>query len=216
MQSIDFWFDPISPYAYLAFERLPEAFERLSYSVRYRPVLFGAMLKHWDHKGPAEIEPKRAFTFRHVQWLAHRLGVPLQTPAQHPFNPLALLRLAHASAGPTGTPNRHVCAAILHHVWRGGGADANEPTRVEALTQTLAPRLEPNGDGARQGLKDTTAHAIEIGVFGVPTLGIDGHLFWGLDALEMASACLCGDPWFNAGGPWDEAGAPRPGIQRKR
>ena len=72
MKTIDFWFDPISPFAYLAFERLPEALEGLSYSVAYRPVLFGALLKHWDHKGPAEIEPKRAWTFRQVHWLAHR------------------------------------------------------------------------------------------------------------------------------------------------
>ena len=46
MKSITFWFDPISPYAYLAFERLPAALEGLSYEVRYRPVLFAALLKH--------------------------------------------------------------------------------------------------------------------------------------------------------------------------
>ena len=66
MTHIDFYFDPISPYAYLAFERLPEALQGLSYSVSYRPVLFAGMLAHHGQKGPAEIEPKRAWTFRQV------------------------------------------------------------------------------------------------------------------------------------------------------
>ncbi len=60
MTQVEFWFDPVSPYAYLAFERLPEAFVGLSYRVAYRPIVFGALLKAFDHKGPAEIEPKRA------------------------------------------------------------------------------------------------------------------------------------------------------------
>ena len=214
MKTIDFWFDPISPYAYLAFERLPVALEGLSYNVAYRPVLFGALLKHHDHKGPAEIEPKRAFTFRQVQWLADRHGIVLQTPAEHPFNPLALLRLAYACAGPGGVPNRHVCTVILHHVWRGGGASATDPDRLQDLTQHLAPGREAGADAVKAALKDQTARAIAAGVFGVPTLGVDGRLFWGLDSLEMVAACLRGDPWFDAGGPWDRAGAPRPGIQR--
>jgi len=53
MTQIDFWFDPVSPYAYLAFERLPEAFVGLSYSVSYRPIVFAALLKANATKGPA-------------------------------------------------------------------------------------------------------------------------------------------------------------------
>ena len=53
MHTIDFYFDPISPYAALAFERLPEALAGRSVAVRYLPIVFGAMLKSLDHKGPA-------------------------------------------------------------------------------------------------------------------------------------------------------------------
>ena len=137
----------------------------------------------------------------------------MQTPAQHPFNPLALLRLAYACAGPGGVPNRHVCATILHHVWEGG-ADANDPARLDQLTQRLAPHRDPAGDEAKQALKEATASALAVGVFGVPTLGVDGRLFWGLDSLEMVAGCLRGERWFDAGGAWEQAGAPRPGVQR--
>ncbi len=214
MKTIDFWFDPISPFAYLAFEQLPTALEGQSYSVTYRPILFGALLKHWDHKGPAEIEPKRAFTFRQVQWLADRAGVALQAPAEHPFNPLALLRLAHACAGPGDVPNRHVCATILHHVWRGDGANANAPERLAELKTRLAPSLDPGSDAVKSALKTATDDAITLGVFGVPTLRVDGRLFWGLDSLAMVAACLRGDPWFDE--TWERSGAARQGIQRAR
>ena len=216
MKQLSFWFDPISPFALLAFERLPQVLEGLSYSVRYRPILFAGLLKNWGQKGPAEIEPKRAWTFRHVHWLAHQHGITLQTPAQHPFNPLALLRLALACAeGGTGdslAPNRRVCEAVLHHVWHGG-LDANDPQRLAALTQNLAPRRDPSGDDVKAALKAATDEALALGVFGVPTIEVDGRLFWGVDSLDMLAAYLRADPWFD-GPAWQQAGEPRAGIQR--
>jgi 2-hydroxychromene-2-carboxylate isomerase len=208
MKHLDFWFDPISPFAYLAFERLPEELAGLSVEVRYRPVLFAAMLQQHGQKGPAEIEPKRQWTFRHVHWLAHRHAITLQTPASHPFNPLPLLRLATACGC-----NRRVADAVFRHVWQGGGADAGDPARLAALTAELAPARDPASDEVKAELRATTDEAISAGVFGVPTIGHAGRLFWGLDSLPMLAAALRGDPWFD-GPDWDHAGAPRAGVKR--
>ena len=41
--------------------------------IHFRPLLFVGLLRHFDNKGPAEIAPKRAWTFAHLAWLAHRL-----------------------------------------------------------------------------------------------------------------------------------------------
>ena len=207
MKPITFWFDPVSPFAYLAFERLPEVLVGCSYAVTYRPILFAAMLAHWGQKGPAEIEPKSAWTFRHVRWLAHEHGIVLETPATHPFNPLALLRLALACG-----PNRRVVEAVMRHVWIGG-ADAVDAARVAALTQSLAPTRDPASVEVKQELRAATNDAIACGVFGVPTFEFDGRLFWGVDALPMLRAALLGDPWFD-GPAWDEAARPRPGVRR--
>ncbi len=212
MKHLQFWFDPISPYACLAFEHLPQALEGCSYSVDYRPVLFAGLLKQWGQRGPAEIEPKRAWTFRQIAWLAHRHGIEIATPAQHPFNPLALLRLLIACAPEGGTPNRRACEAVFRHVWRGG-ADANDASRVAELTKQLAPLRDPGSAQVKQALKDQTAAALARGVFGVPTIEVDGRLFWGLDALAMVAAYLRGDAWFD-GAAWAEAGTPRPGVVR--
>ncbi len=207
MNRLVFHFDPISPFVYLAFHRLPEALEGCSYDVEYRPVLFAALLKHWGHKGPAEIEPKRAWTFRHVQWLAQQHGLPLQAPLQHPFNPLPLLRLALAAG-----PNRRVVEAVLAHVWQGGG-DANDPARLAALRERLAPARDPDGAEVKNELRALTEQAVNDGLFGVPTLTVQGRHFWGLDALPMLRDAMQGGPWF-AGPGWEEAAAPRAGVVR--
>lgn len=213
MKRITFYLDFISPYAYLAFEKLPQALVGLSYSVAYKPVLFGGILKHHGQLGPAEIAPKRDWTYRQVLWLAHTQGIELQMPAAHPFNPLALLRLAVACDA-RGTPNRYVCEALFRHVWRGG-ADAADAARLQTLSAALAPHDDVGSEAVKARLKTNTEDAIAHGVFGVPLFEVDGKLFWGLDALPMLRAWLEGDAWFDGPG-WDSVGRVVVGISRQQ
>ena len=210
MQHLTFHFDPISPFAYLAFERLPEELAGLSYEVSYSPLLFAGLLKHWGNKGPAEIDPKREWTFRHVQWLAQHHGIALDMPTQHPFNPLPLLRLCLAAG-----PNRRVVQAVMRHVWVGG-LDANDPGRLAALREQLAAgrdMRDPDGAEVKAELRALTDAAVQAGVFGVPTVTLQGRHFWGLDALPMLRDAMQGGAWFEGSG-WEEAGRERGGVVR--
>lgn len=210
MKHITFYLDFISPYAYLAFEKMPEVLMGLNYSVTYKPMLLGAVIKHHGQLAPAEIAPKRDWTYRQVLWQAHTHGVDLQMPASHPYNPLPLLRLAVASNA-QGLPNRYVCETLFRHVWLGG-AEAVDPLRLQAITEQLAPARAVNSDEVKAQLKAHTEEAIGLGVFGAPTFVVDGKLFWGFDALPMLRAYLTGDPWFDA--TWDTAASVAQGIQR--
>ena len=212
MKQITFYLDFISPFAWLAFDKLPGALMGHSYSVTYKPILFAALLKHHGQLGPAEITPKRDWTYRHVLWLAHKQGVDLQLPAAHPFNPLALLRLAVACPA-QGLPNRYVCETIFRHVWQGG-ADATEARRIEALTQLLGPKRDAGAAELKAQLKSHTDEAIASGVFGVPSFKVDDKLFWGLDALPMLRDYLAGDDWF-AGPDWQAATRVGAGARRQ-
>ena len=215
MKQITFYLDFVSPYAYLAFEQLPETLVGISHSVRYQPVLLGALFKHHNQLGPAEVVPKREWLYRHVQWLAHSQSLALQLPTSHPFHSLPLLRLALACSpeADLGAPSRYVCETIFRHVWQGG-LDAVSTERLEALTQQLAPRREVQGDAVKAQLKANTEEAMAAGVFGVPAFSVDGRLFWGLDALPMLRAFLQGDTWFDSPG-WDAAARLPRGLPRQ-
>lgn len=212
MKHITFYLDFISPYAYLAFEELPRALQGLSYSVTYKPMLFAALLKHHGQLGPAEVGPKRDWTYRQVQWLAHERGIALDMPAAHPFNPLGLLRLAVASQA-QGLPNRYVCETLFRHVWTGG-ADAADSGRLATLAAQLAPERDPSGPDVKEQLKNHAEEAIAAGVFGVPSMVVDGRVFWGLDALPMLRQYLEGNPWFHDS-PWNAVQQVPYGVPRR-
>lgn len=209
MKTITCYLDFISPYAYLAFEAAPKHLMGVSHCMVYKPVLFAAMLKHHGQLGPAEIAGKREWTYRQVLWQAKQLGVTFQMPAAHPFNPLALLRLAVACGRPN--PNRYVCETIFHHVWHGGEV-ADDAQRLQRLVQQLNPALAPDSAEVKAQLKANTEEAIAHGVFGVPTFAVDDKLFWGLDALPMMRAYLDGDQWFDT--HWDAAASIQQGAKR--
>lgn len=222
MKTIVCYFDPISPFAWLAFQALPEALMGHSVRVVYKPILFAALLKHHGQLGPAEIPGKRDWTYRQVLWLGHRAGEPLVMPAAHPFNPLPLLRLALACATEEGAVNRYVAEQVLRHVWADGG-DAVAPDRLDALRDTLADHMaargdalaDPQGDAVKQRLRANTDEALAAGAFGVPSFVLEGRLFWGLDALPMIKSCLDGEAWFSAG-HWDSVTGIPAAIQRNR
>lgn len=199
MKRITFYLDFISPYAYLAFEALPNALAGLSYSVTYQPILFAALLKHHGQLGPAEIPGKRDWTYRQVLWLARRQKTELQMPAAHPFNPLGLLRLAVAC----DPPNRFVCETIFRHTWQGG-KDAADLRRIAELQSVLTPALDVESDRVKAALKSNTESALNDGVFGVPSFKVDDRLFWGLDALPMLRDYLDDTAWFQTQA-WDDA-----------
>lgn len=193
---LDFYFDFLSPYAYLAFERLPQALSGLSYSISYRPVFLPALLAHWGQKGPIEIAPKRLWMKRQVDWLAQQHDVPLCWPQSHPFNPLPLLRLAQASA-PTlgGTPSRWVVETLFRHVWAQEGAPL-APERWAAVLAQLAPQRVPQlvacvdpvqEASVKTALTQATQEALGRGVFGVPMVRVGADLFWGFDSLAMVA-----------------------------
>ncbi len=173
------YFDFISPFAYLQWQRIKDLQAIL---VDYRPLLFAGLLDHFGHVGPAEIAQKRLFTYRHVQWRADRAGIPLCFPPAHPFNPLAALRLCLAA------DNRAAAIdATFNFIWREGKA-VDTPDGI----QSLADRLGLGDAGAILGdaaikarLKGNLELALEAGVFGVPSLVLDGQVFWGEDATDM-------------------------------
>jgi 2-hydroxychromene-2-carboxylate isomerase len=178
MRNADWYYDFISPYSYFGLLRLEELTNQLK--IYYHPVLFAELLKHWGQKGPAEVSPKRTWTYRWCVWWATQQGIPFRFPAVHPFNSLPYLRLAIAA---NNTPE--AVKLIYQALWTTGA----DPTNDDILA-TLARSLGIDRSRlADQDVKDTlrqeTETALVRGVFGVPALIVDAQLFWGADATNF-------------------------------
>ncbi|WP_248323401.1 2-hydroxychromene-2-carboxylate isomerase [Caballeronia sp. Sq4a] len=179
MEKAEWFFDVVSPFSYLAFHRLEALRDRLD--IQPVPILFAALLKHWGTLGPAEIPPKRIHTYQMCVWLAGRQRVPFAMPPRHPFNPLAAQRLLVSLGARTVDVGK-----ALDFVF----ADGRDP---EVEFQAFAKQFGVDDADERVGsadvkrqLKDKTQRAIDLGVFGVPTLVLRDRLFWGNDAVEWA------------------------------
>lgn len=181
MPSVDWYFDFISPFAYLQSERLATLGSNVR--VRYRPILFAAILEANGQKGPAEIPAKRSFTYRFCVWQAKALGIPLKFPHEHPFNPLPLLRLALACDAAPDAVHR-----IFRFVWRDGRLPDLPIEWAELIHELGVPDADARIAGAqvKDALRHNTDEAVARGVFGVPTIAIGSELFWGADATAMA------------------------------
>jgi 2-hydroxychromene-2-carboxylate isomerase len=192
-RSAEWFFDFVSPFAYLQLEQ----FDRLPASLQIEPtpIVLGALLAHWGHKGPAEIAAKRVFTYRHALYRAQRLGIDYRMPPAHPFNPIKALRLAIAMGG-----SLDVIRRIFRHIWRDG-QDAATPEGFASLCEAMR---FPEGVQAvedpsvKEALKRNTDRAISLQVFGVPTFALDGELFWGEDATELFIECAGSRAWLDS------------------
>lgn len=180
---LEWYFDFISPFAYLQhcqFERLPADVE-----VVYKPILFAGLLNHWENVGPAEIPPKRTFTYKHCHWKAKSLNIPFKMPPAHPFNSLLALRLAIAT-----NCQKESIQTIFEAIWKHG-LDLNSIECADHLERIL--NIENlaklvSQQNVKDQLRVNTEHAAERNVFGVPTFAPEGDshdIFWGYDSFDM-------------------------------
>ena len=180
---LDWYFDFISPFAYLQWRRLRR--DHADVAIHPKPVLFAAILNHVGQLGPAEIPQKRRHTYRMVLWQAREANIPLAFPPAHPFNPLPALRLCLAA------PDRAAAVdAIFAQIWEHGRAADS----IEALAEVAHalgmddPAAAIARDEVKRELLANGEAALALGVFGVPTLHVRDELFWGNDATELALA----------------------------
>ncbi|WP_026375016.1 2-hydroxychromene-2-carboxylate isomerase [Aestuariibacter salexigens] len=194
---INWYFDIISPFAYLQWQRIKPMVKQGK--VQPVPILFAGVLNHIGHLGPAEIPSKRTFVYQHSMWLADRQGIPFTMPPAHPFNPLTGLRVCIAYRN-----SAKVIDCVFNCIWQQGLLPDDEAGHQYMSAQMsdnewLQRCSEPS---VKAQLKDNTEKAIEAGVFGVPTAAVSADsgkpkLFWGADAHDMLLDYLQDKPLFS-------------------
>jgi 2-hydroxychromene-2-carboxylate isomerase len=189
-----FLFDYISPYAYLCWTQIGELARRHGRAVEPVPVLFAGLLSAHGTLGPAEVPAKRVYLFKDVARSAKRLGVPIQLPFAHPFNPLLPLRLTALDW------SNQQAVRLVDRIFAATWAERRDVTDAVVLSELLrecgleAERTLRLADPeVKARVRDNTDRAIAEGVFGVPSILVDGEYFWGLDSLANIEQRLRGE-----------------------
>jgi 2-hydroxychromene-2-carboxylate isomerase len=184
------YFDFISPYSWLALSQLEAFAERHDVEWELRPVVYAALLDAHGLIGPAETEAKRRYTFHDVARCAEELGLELTGPPEHPFRSIEALRTACLfSDDPRGAA---LVVDLAHACWRDGRPLTDLAVLAEIVASVgldagaLAERI--TRPEIKDLLRGNTEHAIESGVFGVPTFEYEGARFWGHDRMHHLAA----------------------------
>jgi 2-hydroxychromene-2-carboxylate isomerase len=188
MATLDFWFDFASSYSYPAAMRVEALAAPRGVALRWRPFLLGPIFaaQGWT-TSPFNLYPdKGRYMWRDLARVCAKLSLPLKAPDPSPQNSLLAARAALA----IGERRRAAfCRAVFHAEFGLGrriddravlqtlAADAGAPEAVDAA----------GGDGVKLALREETARARELRLFGAPSfVAPDGELFWGNDWLEDA------------------------------
>ena len=190
-----FYFDYVSPYAYLAWTQLPLLAERHGRALEPVPVLLAGVLNVLGTTGPAEVPRKRFYTYKHTHRLAHEMGVPFAFPSAHPFNPLLALRLT--AAVQEVEARKRLVSALFSAAWAGGGgladpllvSDCVASAGLDAQALFAASQTQDVKDQVRRN----TEELLSRDGFGVPSLLVDDELFFGLDSLRHLEGFLRGE-----------------------
>jgi 2-hydroxychromene-2-carboxylate isomerase len=193
-RTMDFWYDFSSPFTYLASTQIPALAERLGVAVRWRPVLLGGLFKTLG--GPIVPmavlpAPKQRWVARDMQAWAEYWAVDYKWPSRFPMRTVLPLRVACA-LGASAEPFIHRC---FRAYW-AENQDISDPGVVAALLEEVGASpllIEASEDAAvKAALIDSTQAAADAGVFGAPSVVIQGKVFWGQDRLGMVERVLEG------------------------
>jgi len=192
---VDFWFDYTCPYAYLASVQMEAVCTRTGDALRWRPMLLGGVFRALGtpQKLFATVSPaKAAHTARDLERQAEALGVPLRFPSAHPLRAVEALRVTLA----TDCDPR-----VIHGFYRAYWVDGRDIAAPDTLAAVLADAgYSPDAVTAlvhraqhdpqlKQQLFDATDEALGHGIFGAPSLVLDGDtMYWGNDRLALLEA----------------------------
>ena len=196
-RTVDYYFAPQSPWAYLGHQRLADIARRTGANIRVMPMDLGGKVFPISGGLPlGQRAPQRqAYRLVELQRFSEHLGAPLHLkPKYFPVGGDDAARLIIAADMAQGADAAMaVAGAVLSACWAQERNIADEKVLTELLAEQDLPAalLEKSHSQAVQERYDAyTQAAIDAGVFGAPSYVIDGEIFWGQDRLDFVERAL--------------------------
>ena len=198
MKTVEFYYDLVSPYSYLAHREVSRICEEHGVGLSLRPMLLGAVHNAVGLQAPIETESKARYQARDIRRWAEHYSLPMEFPEPFPFRTLKTMRAAMFLKDRVELEAFTREAFALY--WEEGGApkglqEADEDGPVSETVrrigadpdEVLAGATAPE---AKEALKAATGEAVGRGVFGAPAFFVGDEMFWGNDRLDFVEAAL--------------------------
>ena len=185
---IDFYFDFISPYSYLAHKEVRELEKKFSIKIRYQPILLGALHNLHNIKAPAFIPAKARHMIRDCKLIAEKKGFKFKFNSYFPIKSLNLMRGVFV-AEEDNFKNYYI-DKIYDSIWQDG-LNMNDESVVQKILKNLNinPKtflLRSTSASIKDLLRKRTNEAFAKGIFGAPSFVSNNKVFWGQDRIEFA------------------------------
>jgi len=192
MPRLEYFFDYVSPFAYLADTQLPALLERTGAEIVYRPFFLGGVMQASKNSPPINVPNKGRYMFTEIERWSRRYGVPANPNPHFPVNTLQAMRAAIAALDEPRFAAFH--RAMFRGVWVDGqnlGDAAVLQTAIDAAGLDAAALLARTADPAvKDALRRNSEEAVERGAFGAPTFFVGDEMFWGNDRLDFVEQAL--------------------------
>ena len=195
--SVDYYFVPQSPWAYLGHQRFQNILKKSGASVRVMPFDLGGKVFPISGGLPlGQRAPQRqAYRLTELARFSKWLGAPLHLkPTFFPVSgddAAKLIIAVDMAVGADAAMN--ISGAILSAVWSQQRNIADEKTLMELLTEQQLPAacLEQSySQAVHERYESYTQMAIDAGVFGAPSYVLAGEIFWGQDRLDFVERAI--------------------------
>jgi 2-hydroxychromene-2-carboxylate isomerase len=194
MPKLEYFFDYVSPFSYLADTQLDALVQGTGAEVVYRPFFLGGVMQASKNSPPINVPNKGRYMFADISRWSRRYGVELNPNPHFPVNTLHAMR---AAVGALGEPRfRDFHRAMYRGVWVDGQNLGDEEVLRRAIDAAGLDGAALLARSKEAAVKDTLRRngdeAVERGAFGAPTFFIGEEMFWGNDRLEFVEEALRG------------------------
>jgi 2-hydroxychromene-2-carboxylate isomerase len=189
---LEFFFDYVSPFSYLANSQLPGIAKRTGSEIAYRPMFLGGVMEATGNQPPATLPARAKYMPKDIQRWVRRYAIEFAPNPHFPMQTLVAMRAALAAQDAGVFPAYHAAlfraawgepvnlgdVAVLRDVIAKAGVDP-APLLAAAATDALKERLKAN-----------TNEAVTRGAFGAPTFFVGDEIFFGNDRLDFVEEAL--------------------------
>lgn len=195
-KTVEFFFDFGSPTSYLAWTQLPKLAAEAGAHVVWRPMLLGGVFKATGNASPVTVPAKGRWMFDDMARWARRYGVTLAMNPHFPINTLTLMRGAAGLQLRRPNDFERYVDTVYRAMWHTP-CNMGDPAVMAQVLQRAGFDVDDllalvNDPEVKARLAANTEEAVARGVFGAPTMFVDGQMFFGQDRLDFVREALSG------------------------